>query len=103
MAGEVCSVLQKFGWFRGTLETMKDWLRLASHPRRLTTHSTGADVARFPFARLKAWLDDSRPVNSGVGRLRINKLKFTLRRKLSLSQCHFLSLSLLISDHLVLS
>jgi hypothetical protein len=33
---------------------------------RLTTHSTGAEIARLSSARLDAWLDVSRPVNSGV-------------------------------------
>jgi len=35
---------------------------------RLTTHSTGAEIARLSSARLKAWFIVSRPVNSSVRR-----------------------------------
>jgi hypothetical protein len=38
----------------------------------ITTHSTGAESACIPSARLKAWLIASRPVNSGVRRLLYN-------------------------------
>jgi hypothetical protein len=34
--------------------------------RNLTTHSTRAEIARMSFARLKASLNASRRVNSGV-------------------------------------
>ena len=34
--------------------------------RNLTTHSTEAEIARLSFDNLKAWLDSSRSVNSGV-------------------------------------
>jgi hypothetical protein len=38
--------------------------------RNLTSHSTGADSACMSFARSDASLNPSRPVNSGVRRLR---------------------------------
>ncbi len=34
--------------------------------RNLTTHSTGARIARLSFVNLDAWLVVYRPVNSGV-------------------------------------
>jgi hypothetical protein len=40
---------------------------------RLTTHSTGAEIAYLSSDKLKAWFGVSRPVNSGVGPLRIHK------------------------------
>jgi hypothetical protein len=40
-----------------------EWLNLSGG---ITTHSTGAGIARLSFARLDAWLIVSRPVNSGV-------------------------------------
>ncbi len=42
--------------------------------RRPTIHSTGAESACFSSARLDAWLDSSRPVNSGV-RLLLNAIE----------------------------
>ncbi len=45
--------------------------------RNLTTHSTEAEIARMSFARLKAWSDSSRSVNSGVmSPLRVESIKF---------------------------
>jgi len=38
--------------------------------RRLTTHSTGARIARLSSARLRCYCGSSRPVNSGVRRLK---------------------------------
>ena len=42
---------------------------------RLTTHSTGAEIAQLSFVRLNAWLIVSRPVNSGVVLLSIANLE----------------------------
>ena len=69
MASEVRRLLQKVGWFPCALGRMKDWHRPASSPRRLITHSTGAELACLSSARLKACLVVCRPVNSGVRRL----------------------------------
>jgi predicted flavoprotein YhiN len=41
--------------------------RLVSALGGISTHSTGAEIASLSFARLKAWLDASRPVNSALG------------------------------------
>jgi hypothetical protein len=56
---------------------------VVSQTRRLTTHSTGAEIARFSFARLKACFGVSRPVNSGVRRGGILTL---LHEKIMLAQ-----------------
>jgi hypothetical protein len=41
--------------------------------RNLTTHSTGAEIACLSSARLGAWFGVSRPVNSGVRVLFMNR------------------------------
>ncbi len=75
-----CELNQPMMKAHGILCQLSRWREESSSVRHggmrsynITTHSTGAESACLSSARLKAWSDASRPVNSGVRLLRINK------------------------------